>query len=225
MSMRLLVFSDIHGRTDAFSLLKDEFDEADLVVLTGDITHFGKTEQAQAIVSRIRKFHPSIVAVTGNCDYQEAETYFEQEGLSLHLRHTIVGGYDFSGISGSLPCPGTTPQEHTEEEYAGMLEEIGKTNESGMPMVLAIHQPPADTVCDRVKPGLHVGSYSVRQFIDSAQPLICLCGHIHEGIGIDRIAETVLVNPGPFRSGQYARISLEGNEVSAEIRNIHTTRY
>lgn len=223
--MRLLVFSDIHGRTDTFGLLRHEFDEADLVVLTGDITHFGKTEQAQAIVSCLRKFHPSIAAVTGNCDYQEAETYFEQEGLSLHLRHTIVGGYNFTGISGSLPCPGTTPQEHTEEEYTGMFHEIMKTSTDGIPFVLVIHQPPVNTLCDRVKPGLHAGSYAVRSFIEAAQPLLCLCGHIHEGTGIDHIGKTVLVNPGPFRSGQYARISLDGNEVSAEIRNVHTTCY
>ncbi len=225
MSMRLLVFSDIHGRTDAFGLIKDEFDEADLVVLTGDITHFGRTEQAQAILGRLRKFHQTILAVTGNCDYPEVETHFIQEGISLHLRHTLAGGYDFTGISGSLPCPGATPQEHTEDEYTSLFQEIRKSGADGIPMVLAMHQPPANTVCDRVKPGLHVGSFSVRQFIESAQPLLCLCGHIHEGIGIDRIGKTILVNPGPFRSGQYAKISLEGKEVFAEIRNVNTTRY
>ena len=225
MFMKLLVFSDVHGRSESFSRLKDEFDQADLVVLTGDVTHFGKAEQVQVIVSRLRKFHQTILAVTGNCDYPEVEAYFMLEGMSLHLQYITYGGYDFTGISGSLPCPGSTPQEHTEEEFSTMFNEIRHTSLDGLPLVLVIHEPPANTICDRVKPGLHVGSFSVRQFIESAQPALCLCGHIHEGIGIDRIGKTVLVNPGPFRSGQYAKISLEGEEVFAEIRNIHTTRY
>ena len=42
----------------------------------------------------------------------------------------------------------------------------------------------------------HVGSKSVRKFIEKYQPLIGLHGHIHESFASDKIGNTVVVNPG-----------------------------
>jgi len=49
-----------------------------------------------------------------------------------------------------------------------------------------------------------VGSKTVREFIKRTQPLICFTGHIHEGIGIDQVGRTKIVNPGPLSAGSYA---------------------
>ena len=65
------------------------------------------------------------------------------------------------------------------------------------------HQPPYDTINDQVSPGVHVGSKSIRKFIEERQPLICFTGHIHEGTGIDHIGNTAIVNPGPAGKGSY----------------------
>ena len=87
-------------------------------------------------------------------------------------------------------------------------------------MVLITHQPPRETRNDLARGG-HVGSHSIRCFIEQHQPLICFTGHIHEGVGVDTIGETKIVNPGPLRHGGYAVAEITGGQVGAlEIRNV-----
>ena len=54
-------------------------------------------------------------------------------------------------------------------------------------------------------------------FIERARPALCLTGHIHESAGTDRIGDTVIVNPGPFRHGRYAMCTLENGSVTCTI--------
>ena len=41
-----------------------------------------------------------------------------------------------------------------------------------------------------------VGSRAVRNFIEETQPLLAICGHVHEGRGSTKLGATVCVNPG-----------------------------
>ena len=222
--MQLIVFTDIHGRFDLFANAAEEIREADLVVLAGDITHFGHREQMQHVLEILKKMNAGILAVTGNCDHPDAEDCLADNQVSLNRKYCRHGGYGFAGLSGSLPCPGTTPQEMSEQAYATLLYELVPAPPAArtepVPLILVIHQPPVRTVCDRVQEGMHVGSTSVRDFIEKRQPLLCICGHIHEGTGIDRIGSTLIINPGPFRSGHYARIRLEGHKAQPELKKL-----
>ena len=67
--------------------------------------------------------------------------------------------------------------------------------------VAVIHTPPFNTRCDVLFDGRHVGSISVRAWIEQHQPLLTLHGHIHEspklsGSFCDCIGRTIVVNPG-----------------------------
>ncbi len=37
-----------------------------------------------------------------------------------------------------------------------------------------------------------------------------ICGHIHEAKGIDKIGNTLIINPGAARDGHYATIEIDG---------------
>jgi hypothetical protein len=92
---------------------------------------------------------------------------------------------------------------------------------SDKPLILVSHQPPFGTLNDQVSPLRHVGSTSVRRFIEKHQPLICLTGHIHEGIAIDYIGKSVIVNPGPAAAGNYALVELSGSFLeNIKLRNL-----
>jgi hypothetical protein len=54
-----------------------------------------------------------------------------------------------------------------------------------------------------------VGSYSVREFVKRVKPKLVLCGHIHEAVGVDKIGDAMVVNPGPVRQGQCALIDFD----------------
>ena len=58
------------------------------------------------------------------------------------------------------------------------------------------HQPPHNTKVDFVWD--HHGSKSYAKFDKRIQPLLHVCGHLHETQGMqDRIGKTTVINPGP----------------------------
>jgi len=67
--------------------------------------------------------------------------------------------------------------------------------------IYIMHSPPFGTQLDLIQGGKSAGSRSIKTFIKRNQPLLTLHGHIHEsadlsGVYMDRIGETVSVNPG-----------------------------
>ena len=84
-------------------------------------------------------------------------------------------------------------------------------------MVLVTHQPAWGTDVDLQASTRHVGSRSVRLFIEDYQPILAVSGHIHEAYGTDLIGSTLLVNPGPFRNGRYATIDIDGDTATAKL--------
>jgi Icc-related predicted phosphoesterase len=209
--MIIIALTDIHAHTGAISALEKQLRSADLVILSGDITHFGHKKEMAGMIGLIRSFNPSVFAVSGNCDYPDAEQFLTEENISLNGLTREFQGYALYGMSGSLPCPGKTPNEYSEEEFEVILRDL--TFPSGLPQIMVSHQPPYDTINDQVSPGVHVGSKSIRKFIEERQPLVCFTGHIHEGTGIDHIGNTAIVNPGPAGRGSYVLTEISDGQI------------
>ena len=218
--MNILALADIHGDISRFEEVYDHSGGADLVLLTGDVTHFGGGREAARIVAAIRRRQERILAVPGNCDTPAVDACFREQGISLHGRGLVIEGLGFAGVGKSLPCPGATPNEAPESELAECLEYAVAQLPPHVPWILLSHQPPSDTLNDQVGSGQHVGSPAIRGLIERRQPLVCFTGHIHEGVGIDTIGRTKVVNPGPLRTGRYAHARI-GTEVELlEIRSL-----
>jgi Icc-related predicted phosphoesterase len=224
--MLIIALTDIHGNYKGIHKMRDFLEEADMVILCGDLTHFGHEAQARKILEVVSLYNRRILGVTGNCDYPDVESYLLAEGLSLHGRSESCDGFTFVGVGGSLPAPGSTPNEFTEAEIGdvlnGTLLETQKETRSHSNLVLVSHQPPVNTKADRLFNGLHVGSRSVRVFIEETKPVVCFTGHIHEGRGVDSIGDTYVVNPGPARSLNFALVVLEENSVKVDLRTVVT---
>jgi Icc-related predicted phosphoesterase len=67
--------------------------------------------------------------------------------------------------------------------------------------IYIMHSPPFGTSLDLIQGGKPAGSRAIKTFIERNQPLLTLHGHIHEspeisGTYVDRIGETLSVNPG-----------------------------
>jgi Icc-related predicted phosphoesterase len=212
--MKIIGLTDIHGKTDVLHSIRTELREADLVVVSGDITHFGDKEEASRVKSDLQAMNEHLLLVHGNCDRPGAEAFFQNEGISLHGRVVRFGDIILTGAGGSLPCPGMTPNEHTEEEYALLLTDLKKEIRGDFPVLFVTHQPPFGTVCDHVRSGGHVGSQTVRMFIQDLKPSVCFTGHIHEGVGLDFIGMTAVTNPGPLNFGGYVQLEMKDGAVA-----------
>jgi Icc-related predicted phosphoesterase len=60
------------------------------------------------------------------------------------------------------------------------------------------------------------GSSAIRREVEKYQPLVHLCGHIHESRGITRIGRTVVINPG----SEYQEGTLKGAIVNIADKKV-----
>jgi hypothetical protein len=90
--------------------------------------------------------------------------------------------------------------------------------------VYIMHSPPFGTRLDLIPGGKSTGSRSIKTFIEKTQPLLTLHGHIHEspqlsGAYLDRIGETLSINPGQFSSPKLQAVLFEIGNIEGTIEH------
>ncbi|MBR3881267.1 MAG: metallophosphoesterase [Mailhella sp.] len=215
-----VVLGDVHGKIRRVREIP-ELEKAAGVILTGDLTTLGGVAAARAVIEAIEVLNPVVFAQIGNMDRPEVNDWLEARGINLH-RHVrnLLPNVALLGVGGSTFSPFGTPSEFPEARFSEWLEELALRAGSTQHLVLAAHNPPYNTACDRTSNGLHVGSSAVRDFIEEHQPAICLCGHIHESVGMQRLGRTIVANPGPFSAGCYALLSVAERGVQVSLRRL-----
>ena len=205
--MRILAAADFHGNSGAENNLSKFLKLGyDCLVLIGDLTNFGPPEVAESILELAKSSGIPYFSVPGNCDPKSILQVLEKHGTSIHGKCSRLGDVSFVGLGGSNLTPFNTPFELTEIE---IQEELAAAScDTGEKWVLVTHAPPHGTKVDRIKEGTHVGSKSIRQYIEQKQPLIALCGHVHEARGIDALGRTIIINPGPITKGFAAEVNI-----------------
>lgn len=212
-----IVLGDIHDDLQYLEEIPD-LDQASGIIVTGDLTFLGGVAAGSKIIDALAVHSPQVYAQIGNMDKPELTAYLEEKGANLHGRaRAIHPELTLIGVGGSSKTPFNTPSEFSEEEIAHLLEKALAEAGSYKNLVLVTHAPPLNTACDRLDNGMHVGSPAIRAFIEKHQPALCLCGHIHESRGQDRIGATVVINPGQFGNGGYAIMALEAERLSAGL--------
>lgn len=227
--MRIIAFGDIHMATDPLKNIPG-IQDADLLLLNGDLTNYGSKKDAKAVLNDILSYNSNILAQLGNLDNYEINEYLDSLDINLHgkayLFHNKVC---LIGVGGSNPTPFNTPTEYSEREIADLLREahdqamefialaepLVKTR---IPTVLVSHAPPHGTKLDKIRSGKHVGSEAVRSYIEKHQPPLCITGHIHEGKGEDSIGSTHIINHGMFRHNGWVDIHIENAKVTATLQ-------
>ena len=202
--------SDFHGNREAFRSIASKATDvqANVVTLCGDVTHFGSVQKAEELLSPFIGLQAPVLFVPGNCD---PPSLVRVNMGSLRCIHGVCETYrdvTFIGVGGGTTSPFRTTFEMTEEEIMNTLVQGLKHSQAKRWLVLVSHSPPKDTKLDATYTGMHVGSLSIRQFIQEKKPSIVFCGHVHEARGTAQINNTLLLNPGPAKHGHYALVDL-----------------
>jgi Icc-related predicted phosphoesterase len=205
--MKIMAFGDIHEYLHTLSYLSVALRQADLILISGDMTRWRGPETASKVLEAIKQHNTNILAQVGNTDSWEINHYLEHLGINLHAQGHRYGDLGIFGVGGSNATPFYTPTEFSEEEIAAYLEVGYEMIKDAPRKILVAHCPPYQTAIDRIYPGYHVGSTSVRQFIETYQPDMCISGHIHEAPGEDRIGKTLLFNPGMLAQGGHVLVT------------------
>ncbi|MGZ7117619.1 MAG: metallophosphoesterase family protein [Methanobacterium sp.] len=220
--MKILVMGDIHGQCQKiFNYLQEN--KVDLIILTGDITHFGPEKLGEEILNEICVFDIVTLAIPGNCDplsiYKEIEN---SNAINIHNRSLIIKNIGICGFGGSNTTPFNTPLEFAEILIYSQLEKIMSEIENEEIRILVTHAPPYNTKADILPSGDHAGSESVRRIIEEYQPTLNVCGHIHESKAIDKIGNTIIINPGESSQGYAGMVNIDENtgKLTTELINL-----
>ncbi|MCH5290200.1 MAG: metallophosphoesterase family protein [Treponema sp.] len=215
--MKLLILSDLHANTAALEKMSAQFAAADAVLFAGDFARFGAPETALPSLEALHKKHDTIFAVIGNCDEPELLPELEKRDMSVQNAVVQHEGLVFAGSGGGSKFTGTTPNERSDEELAADFSLIQHEGQHWHNLIVLMHNPPKDTACDTIANGAHVGSALLRQFIETAEPLVVVTGHIHESAAIDTVGSTTIINPGALLEDRYAWLELKKTEAGWNV--------
>jgi Icc-related predicted phosphoesterase len=75
--MRIAATADLHFTPPSYDPIRDQMhrvrDEADLLVIAGDLTNYGKPEEMHSLLNALIKLRLPIVTVLGNHDYESGQ--------------------------------------------------------------------------------------------------------------------------------------------------------
>jgi Icc-related predicted phosphoesterase len=110
--VRIAAIGDLHVMEDSSAPYRDLFAEignaADVLVLCGDLTNFGKTSEAEILAEDIRACPIPVVGVLGNHDYECGQpekvcSILHEAGMTVLDEQAIeIEGVGFAGVKGFL---------------------------------------------------------------------------------------------------------------------------
>lgn len=189
--MKILAFSDIHEDYGAFDVLAEKAKDVDLILCAGDISVFENgIEDAIAMLDSLGK---KVLCINGN---HESENKMKKicektKNVSfIHDSYLFFEGIAIFGYGGG----GFSREDDGFERFSRKIEKNIDYLGRG---ILLTHAPPYGTKLDLLGDH-HVGSKSIKRFIEKFQPIVAVSGHIHETFKkTDKVNRTVVVNPGP----------------------------
>ncbi len=215
-----VAIGDLHDSPEAIKKIPHA-DKARGIIITGDLTNVGGVDKAHRIMETVRSVNPVVYAQIGNMDKPEVQDYLERSGYSIHSRGVALNEQiGLAGVGYSLTTPFGTPSEVADDTIASWLDRAVQDIEQLPLKILATHNPPLNTVTDKVADGKHVGSQAIRECIEQKQPEVVVTGHIHEAIGEEFMGKSHVLNPGPLPSGGYVLIRADQHGLRAELQRL-----
>jgi Icc-related predicted phosphoesterase len=191
--MRILAFSDLHRDLRQAARLVELGATADVVIGAGDFAsvHDGLIETIDALAT----IEAPTVLVPGNNETEEALRAAAADwpaATVLHGGEVEIDGISFFGLGAGVPVtPWDWSFDLSDDEAAALLAPCRSGG------VLVVHSPPRGHV-DSSSAGDHLGSAAILAAIESKQPRLAVCGHIHESWGTEStVGATRVANLGP----------------------------
>ena len=176
------------------------------------------------------KIELAVLMVPGNYDCHFMADYFEDE--YIHLKTKIIKKLKFAGYGGANVVPAHIPEDllvayNEGQTSKGFISEPYSFLSSQSPDVAIVHTPPYG-YCDVVGVGMsmisdgdnsggHTGSMGIRVYVLEQNPTLVISGHIHEAMGVEKLKDSYVVNPGNLGRfynrdyGTFMEVELDGS--------------
>ena len=209
--LRIAATADIHVRETSKGMYKDLFadmsEDADIVLLCGDLTDFGKPEEAEVLASELQHCNVPILAVLGNHDYhnnlqrsvihilQESNVNFVHSIEYIHekneKKYGFTGAKGFGG--GFKPSMWGRFGEPEQKAFYDAIEKEVETLENGLirlnrsnevdKKIVLTHFSPTRSTLEGELPELYpfLGSTRLEEIVDRYDVDMVFHGHAHFG--------------------------------------------
>jgi Icc-related predicted phosphoesterase len=229
--MRIAATADLHFTPQGYDRIRDIMsrvrDEADLLVLAGDLTNYGRPPEMESLLNAIVRLRLPTVAVLGNHDYesgQEGElirmmsaegikvldgTGYERDGVGFAGTKGFIGGFG-RGVLTAFGEPEVKAFVQAAINETMKLERALSLIRSAKIVVVLHYAPVCETV--RGEPAEiypYLGSSRLAEVVDRHGANLVLHGHAHHGspdgkttggIPVHNVALTLLQQQNPPRA-------------------------
>src|SRR6266550_6725154 len=201
--MIIAATADLHFTAQRYSALRDQLnqvrDEADLLVLAGDLTNFGQPAEMEPLLNALVRLRVPTVAVLGNHDYEsgrEAElmrmmtaegikvldgSAYERDGVGFAGTKGFVGGFG-RGVLTAFGEPEIKAFVHASIEESLKLER-GLSQLRTPKRVVVLHYAPIAATVQGENPEIlaFMGTSRLAEVIDRHGADLVVHGHAHHG--------------------------------------------
>jgi len=201
--MRIAAVADLHFSPQSYDRIRDAMgrlrDEADLLILAGDLTNLGKPEEMESMLATFMRLRVPIVAVLGNHDFEcgkqeelskmmTAEgvkvldgSGYERDGVGFAGTKGFIGGFG-RGVLTAFGEPEVKAFVQSAINETLKLERALSMLRTEKRIVVTHYAPVVDTVRgepEQIFP--YLGSGRLAEVIDRHQAVLAVHGHAHHG--------------------------------------------
>jgi len=201
--MRIAATADLHFSAQTQGLLKEQLgrvrDDADVLVLAGDLTNFGRPQEMEPLVNVLVRLRIPTIAVLGNHDYesgQEAElmrmmtaegikvldgTGYERDGVGFAGTKGFIGGFG-RGVLTAFGEPEVKAFVKVSIDEAMKLERAMSQLRAAKRVVVLHYAPISATVAGEAQEIYpYLGSSRLAEVVDRHGAELVVHGHAHHG--------------------------------------------
>jgi Icc-related predicted phosphoesterase len=226
--MRIAATADLHFTPARFTALKDQLykvrDEADVLVLAGDLTNFGQPSEMEPLLNAIVRLRIPTIAVLGNHDFESSQqdelmrmmnseglkvldgSAYERDGVGFAGTKGFVGGFG-RGVLTAFGEPEIKTFVRASIDEALKLERAMSQLRSKKRVVVLHYSPIAATV-EGEAPEIYpfMGTSRLAEVIDRHGADLVVHGHAHNGktdgrttagVPVHNVAITLLQSQNP----------------------------
>lgn len=201
--MRIAATADLHFAPQRQAVLQDQLarvrDEADLLVLAGDLTNFGQPSEMEPLLNALVRVRVPIVAVLGNHDYESGHeqelmkmmtnegvkvldgSAYERDGVGFAGTKGFVGGFG-RGVLTAFGEPEIKTFVRASIDEALKLERALAQLRTPKRVVVLHYSPIAATVQGEVPEIFpYLGTSRLAEVVDRHGADLVVHGHAHHG--------------------------------------------
>lgn len=201
--MRIAAAADLHFFSPRYGAIQEQLsrarDQADLLVLAGDLTNYGKPAEMEQLLGSLVRLRLPIVAVLGNHDYESGAqadlirmltaegiklldgTAYERDGVGFAGTKGFPGGFGRGALT-AFGEPEVKAFVQAAIDEAMKLERAMSQLRTEKRVVVLHYAPVADTVqgeSPEIFP--YLGSSRLAEVVDRNGADMILHGHAHHG--------------------------------------------